>query len=49
MNTSDNNIFLDDAGFNFVNKCIQTIELRGVYCIGKNLKKCARLILPYYL
>lgn len=28
---NDNNIFLDDAGFNFVNKCIQTVEARGVY------------------
>lgn len=31
MNSSDNNIFLDDAGFNFVNKCIQTVESRGIF------------------
>lgn len=31
MNSSDNNIILDDAGFNFVNKCIQTVESRGIF------------------
>jgi len=30
LNSNDNNIFLDDAGFNFVNKCIQTVESRGM-------------------
>lgn len=31
LSSNDNNIFLDDAGFNFVNKCIQTVESRGMY------------------
>lgn len=33
LNSSDNNIFLDDAGFNFINKCIQTVESRGKHYI----------------
>jgi len=43
--TNDNNIFLDDAGFNFVTKCIQTVELRGIYWYNIYLTKQICLIL----
>ncbi|XP_050544973.1 rho GTPase-activating protein 26 [Daktulosphaira vitifoliae] len=46
---SDNNIFLDDAGFNFVNKCIQAIESRGLdeqglYRVGGVSSKIQKLL-----
>ncbi|XP_008186455.1 rho GTPase-activating protein 26 isoform X1 [Acyrthosiphon pisum] len=47
--SNDNNIFLDDAGFNFVNKCIQTVELRGLdeqglYRVGGVSSKITKLL-----
>lgn len=49
---NDNNIFLDDAGFNFVTKCIQTVELRGLFCLILQflikLKKKNSIILKLY-
>ncbi|XP_050434753.1 rho GTPase-activating protein 26 [Adelges cooleyi] len=46
---SDNNIFLDDAGFNFVNKCIQAVESRGLdeqglYRVGGVSSKIQKLL-----
>ncbi|XP_025424080.1 rho GTPase-activating protein 26 isoform X3 [Sipha flava] len=49
LNSNDNNIFLDDAGFNFVNKCIQTVESRGLdeqglYRVGGVSSKITKLL-----
>ncbi|VVC40341.1 Arfaptin homology (AH) domain/BAR domain,PH domain-like,Pleckstrin homology domain,SH3 domain,Rho [Cinara cedri] len=49
LNSSDNNIFLDDAGFNFINKCIQTVESRGLdeqglYRVGGVSSKITKLL-----